>query len=495
MLREERERTAELGTLRNALRAEHRRPREQRKPEEIEKLQGRIAEAEVELRALHDRIDTQYPRYAELKRPKELDVSEVQNILEDGEVVLSYTVLDDRSAAFVLDGESFAVVDIPMGRREIAERVGQFREGVTGIRTMEDLERFDWTNAYKLYRDLFEPAAAAVGEPRVLYICADDFLYTLPFEGLVTRRPDRGRFKELRRKASRGELPRGSEYGALEYFVDRYTTAYLPSVTVLRSLRSHAKPEYGRWKKPLVAFADPVFGPDDPIFREASVDSAQEISLVQRDLLLRCTGATGIPRLPQSGREAESVRKVVGGNAGDLYLRSRATEQNVFESGLAKARYVLFSTHGLLGGDFEGVLEPGLVMCLVGNPRGRDGFLMMSEVLELDLNAELVVLSACNTSGEGERAGNGEGFAGLTQAFAYADGRSLLVSHWSVESGTTRELIVKVFEGLDARGRAGALRETKRSLKRKVREEADGSGSLSLAHPFFWAPFVLVGER
>jgi CHAT domain-containing protein len=117
----------------------------------------------------------------------------------------------------------------------------------------------------------------------------------------------------------------------------------------------------------------------------------------------------------------------------------------------------------------------------------------MSEVLGLDLNAEMVILSACNTSGKGDKAGSGEGFAGLTRSFMYAGTRSILVTHWSVESQAARDLMVGAFREMTKEARPEALRKAKLKMKSGTRQL--GKENLSLSHPFYWAPFVMVGEN
>lgn len=112
-------------------------------------------------------------------------------------------------------------------------------------------------------------------------------------------------------------------------------------------------------------------------------------------LLTRSTGAEELGRLKESAEEAGAIAKELKGNNEDMYLRDKATEENVYKSRL--------------------------------------------KVLGLDLNAELVIFSACNTSGKGDKAGAGEGFVGLTRSFMYAGTRSILVTHWSVESEAARE--------------------------------------------------------
>ncbi len=160
-------------------------------------------------------------------------------------------------------------------------------------------------------------------------------------------------------------------------------------------------------------------------------------------------------------------------------------------SKLDTARYILFSTHGLLGGEFRGVSEPSLALTLPGNPPNRDGFLTMNEVIGLDINAEMVILSACNTYGQSDNAVSGEGFAGLTRSFMYAGAKSILVTHWNVESQASRELINNLFELKKQMKSVKALRSAKFDMKNSIRINNDLK--TSLPHPFFWAPFVLVG--
>lgn len=118
----------------------------------------------------------------------------------------------------------------------------------------------------------------------------------------------------------------------------------------------------------------------------------------------------------------------------------------------------------------------------------------MKEVIEkLDLGARLVVLSACNTVGGGNSASRGEGFAGLTRAFMYAGAKGLVVSHWSVESTATEELVIQLFTALKSGQTPWNALD---SARRKLAGEsfALGGTTISRAHPYFWAPFVFVGD-
>jgi CHAT domain-containing protein len=177
-------------------------------------------------------------------------------------------------------------------------------------------------------------------------------------------------------------------------------------------------------------------------------------------------------------------------------LGADATETAVkvtYKNALMAARYVIFSTHGILGGAEAGAggarsyAEPGLVLTPPQQPSDLDdGYLSASEIAELRLSADFVVLSACNTAGSDGRP-NAEGLSGLARAFLFAGSRSVLVSNWEVSDIATTDLILRTFKGLrddSSIGRAEALRRAMQELRSEP----------GFAHPYFWAPFVLVGD-
>src|SRR5206468_3604805 len=236
----------------------------------------------------------------------------------------------------------------------------------------------------------------------------------------------------------------------------------------------------------LVSFADPVFEKAADSVGGSAASRAGSRS-VRRGAAMN--DATGIARLPETADEAREVAAIVGGRS-ELYLRDKAQEHTAKTANMRTVRFVHFATHGLLAGEFvemqrtreifeapDGAQrnlqlsaqssaqssadaarepqraeqtqlldaeaapgdksrgQPALMLSLSGDLRGEDGLLTMTEIMQsMDLNAQLVVLSACNTAGENDKDSRGEGFAGLTRAFMYAGARGLLVSHWSVNS-------------------------------------------------------------
>jgi CHAT domain-containing protein len=168
-------------------------------------------------------------------------------------------------------------------------------------------------------------------------------------------------------------------------------------------------------------------------------------------------------------------------------LGTTATERRVRETDLARYRVVAFATHGLLPGELRCQAEPALALTPpAAATRGEDGLLDASEVATLKLDADWVVLSACNTAGPDGTLG-GESLSGLTRAFFYAGARALLVSHWAVASGPTVDLTTAMFAAYTSDrtiGKAEALRRAQAALQSRP----------GTTHPFFWAPFVVVGD-
>jgi CHAT domain-containing protein len=200
--------------------------------------------------------------------------------------------------------------------------------------------------------------------------------------------------------------------------------------------------------------------------------------------------------LPETAGELCDVARSLGSTDDSVLLGAAATEaalKAMSASGrLADARVVHFATHGLVAGELGGLAEPALV--LSPPPEGApaagleqdDGLLTASEVAQLRLNADWVVLSACNTAA-GEK-GNAEALSGLARAFFHAGARALLVSHWQVQSAAAVKLITRTFAGLRDRPDGGGAEALRQAMLATM---AEGG---AMAHPAAWSPFVVVGE-
>lgn len=504
-------------------------------------LTGAIAAASSELASTEGELWRRYPRHMELTQPRPVTVETLQQtLLKPGETLLSYYLLTDRVLIFLVERDKFRLFESARPRQEIAALIDAARRPEeTAGSANGNLAALEPPVLFALYQALFEPLASELKPGQRLLVVGDGPLHTLPLEMLIERwGPAEQRDFTAARGA--GKAPLG-EYAGLPYLAGKYHFAYLPSLASLASLRLYRKPAV-RYGRELVSFADPVF--------EKPVDASSTPATLATLSRAVAPGRTlSIPRLPETADEAREIAAILAADGAsdrrsELFLRERAQEHTAKTLDLKTTRYLHFATHGLLGGEFIAVREalatselatdetqrnlavkatsadsatasankppedaapaphrfvvrgqPALLLSLSGDLQGEDGLLTMGEVIEsLDINARLVVLSACNTAGENRAASSGEGFAGLTRAFMYAGAQGILVSHWSVESRATQLLMSELFRNLRKDEKEDNLAALERA-REFIRASSDAAqGGLSRAHPYFWAPFVYVGD-
>lgn len=495
----------------------------------VAKVRKETLETTNDLAVVEASLWDKFPRYMEMAQPRPVTVDLLQKkLLKPNEKLITYFLLPDSALAFVVSRDEYQVVQMPAARADIAAMVVAARAPEESVANsgFAGLSKLDPILLNKLYASLFLPLEPYLKDAKRVLVIADGPLYNLPLEMLVTRYGEQEKKAFDSAKASRQiEL---SEYSTLPYLGERYRFAYLPSLSALASMRLYHKPQV-KYERELVSFADPVF--------EKKSDSTPMLDMLTRGM--RKGGTLNIPRLPETAEEAKEISAIVGGKS-EVYLRENAQENTVKTIDLKNTRYLHFATHGLLSGEFSDLKdayataesqsskagnqrsltrvksveanaidkeelgagpvastekgEPALLLSLSGDMKGEDGLLTMREILsKLDLNAKLVVLSACNTAGEGAEANNGEGFAGLTRSFMYAGAQGLLVSHWSVESQATKELMTNTFRNLQTRPDSLEAVDHARVKIRGSTASFNGK-TVSRAHPYFWAPFVFVGE-
>ncbi|MCP5420172.1 MAG: tetratricopeptide repeat protein [Gammaproteobacteria bacterium] len=498
----------------------------------------RQALAEVDARLQRD-----YPRFIELEQPAPVTVETLQALLQPGEAVWTVALLPEQTVLFVVTHDQFHLERVAVGQTALTNLVARLRQPLdraVQLNNYNYLQELDPADLHQLYQYLIAPVTDYLQTAHRVLVVADGLLYNLPLELLVTHftETDVSAFRDARRAP---ENPLLGEYATLDYLDTHYRFHYLPSLAALVSQRppvtasasptppaimaDASAPLSKPVVSPLIAFADPVFGPETPSDTLTSVTppTSPACSAAAQTTLRQLTHSSALRRLPESADEARALANLL--HAGDpaLYLRQCAQEQTVYDLNdqgqLRRARYLLFSTHGLLGGQFlppdtpapsktphfptgvapptapQDASEPALALTLVGDLHGQDGFLKMGEILGLNLNTELVILSACNTAGQlATEQNHGEGFVGLTRAFLSAGARHLWVSHWNVASGATRDLVVAAFTALQAgQSPADALAIARQQLRQQT-HQSPGAQAVAHAHPYFWAPFVVVGD-
>jgi CHAT domain-containing protein len=304
-------------------------------------------------------------------------------------------------------------------------------------------------------------------------------------------------------------------YRNVAWLARSHAVTIVPSASALVTLRRLPRGSPARDK--LIGFGDPYFNADEAAEGESeqatpvqvAAASAGDAENVTRGLPLRLRASPHteeadaatlamLPRLPDTRYELISVANALDTDpAKALYLGKAANEANVETLDLAHYRIVAFATHGLVPGDLDGLTQPALALTApdIAGVKG-DGLLTMEKILALKLDADWVVLSACNTAA-GAGAG-AEAASGLGSAFFYAGTRALLVTNWSVHSASARDLITDLFR----RQRADAALSRSEALRQAMMTVLDGPGATdssgrtiySYAHPLFWAPYSLIGD-
>jgi CHAT domain-containing protein len=509
------------------------KPEGQRNATLIESIRKQIADAESKLTANTARLEREFPDYAELASPKPLKAEEVQNLLGPDETLVFFLTGDEESYVFALTRDGFEWKTIPFSENTLEQKVAAFRRGLNADVLLRGLERvectqaeadrrglsrmqcdqvlakecaqaaaeghglvrvecnqvpesrhelFDLGIAHELYGALIGPVEALIRDKRYLLVVPSGALTALPFHLLVTEKPAVA--------IPQVKTPRDlAAYRDAAWLLKQHAVSVLPSVASLQALRVFARKEQGA--KPLVGFGDPVFNAENEIplaTQERSAVATRSYPEFWKGIGIDRSMLRGLPRLPETAAELRAVAKNLGAPESSIHLRQDASETAVKRMTLSEYRVVYFATHGLVAGDIKGLAEPSLALTLPKEPSEMDdGLLTASEVAQLKLNADWVVLSACNTIA-GDKPG-AEALSGLARAFFYAGARALLVSHWAVESNAAMRLTTSTFDIMKSDPRLGRAEALRRAMLAYMNDATDPLN----AYPALWAPFVVVG--
>ncbi len=423
-----------------------------RDAEAIAGLEKDQRELRLELEQIRSRLRRESPQYAALTQPQPSSLEEIQDrLLNPRTLLLSYSLGEDRSFLWLVSHEAISSFVLP-GREEIEEAALEVHQLLKELRKSADPTRKRYLD--HLGETLLGPVAAQLDDGQRLLIVAEGALLTLPFA--VLTKPGTG-----------------------EPLVAGHEVVHLPSASVLLALRRETAKRTAAPHQ-LAIYAAPMVSADG---EGTSVSATGEVSA--GDDLQRSAADFGIERfepLPHAREEAEAILRIARGETLSR-LGSEASKRNVLADELRDYQILHFATHGLLNRSHPEL--SGLVLSLYdehGQP--QDGFLRLHEIYNLELNAELVVLSACRT-GLGP-VSRGEGLLGLTRGFLYAGAPRVLVSLWGVSDAGTAELMKRFYWSMLETGAPPAL--ALRAAQLSMYEEEHWS------HPYYWAPFILVGE-
>jgi CHAT domain-containing protein len=437
-------------------------------PDKFNNLSKSVKDAKEQLNFFVDKLWKDYPAYAAVKYPRPPSLKD--SALRPDECAVIFDVSGEGVGVILVRDKAVSkafFLDLKLS--DLQRDVAKFREPFEKLR----LKDYDPELAKYLYDKLLRPAMVDVPKGTPLTIIPDGILAMLPFEALVTGG------EATWNKSSKGlDYPQG-----LTFLGDEHPISYYQSITALtlaRTIGNRDKP-----KDSLLVVADPVFNMKDRRAQQASetrLSQKEKEYNIQRMAAMEETTGPIFQQLPETGKLAANLSSMYGSNC--LSITGLKADKLDFLSKIAPRmdQYgkVVFATHGVMGNKVPGVMEPFLALTMV--PPGTDGFLKMSDILSLKMNADIVALTACQT-GLGKEL-SGEGVMSMGRAFQYAGAKSVLMTLWEVADTSS----VKLTESFFQHRKSG---KSKLESLKLARDEIRKQG---FEHPYFWAAFILVGE-
>ncbi len=471
---------------------------------EIDALQARRVQTLKE-------IAKKFPDYGELINPPPPNAADLQKYLADDEAMLSFYFGRFDSFVWVVRKDNpvqFARIKMSIG--DLNDKVTRLREALEPKAAMiSDIPPFDIKLASELYDNILKPVESGWKPAKSLIVVTNGALGLLPLSLLPTAPAE----------IVTDDDPLFSSYRKVPWLGRTHAVTVVPSASALETLRKLPPGKASR--KDLIAFGDPYFSKEQA--DEAAAKDAKTAEAPENDKPVQLASAPAatrggplkrrnspqlegtdnaelsmLPRLPDTADELKSIALALQADPSKvLNLGKDANENAVKTMDLSGFKIIAFATHGLVPGELDGLTQPALALSapsLTGS--AGDGLLTMEEILSLKLDADWVVLSACNT-GAGAGAG-AEAASGLGRAFFYAGTRALLVTNWSVHSQSAKDLVTDLFkrQADDPKlTRGEALRQAMTALMDgKGFTDASGNTEFAYAHPLFWAPYTIIGD-
>ena len=481
-------------------------PADQQYPEVVAELRESIKRLRDAQTVLLNQVEKEFPKYAELINPPPATIKAVQERLSSGEVLVSIYPSDSKTYLWAIRSRgNIQFVVVPIGETHIQKNVELLRKALSpDAQTFGEIPEFDLARAFWLYANLFRPLESSWKDATDLIIVASGSLSQLPFTLLPTAPVKLG--------AERGDL--FSRYRKVPWLIRAVSITRIPATSSFVRLRT--LPESDPSRKPFLGLGDPFFNRKQLAQdQEKKINRSLQLARRGRGLHFRSIRVIGsgtldsetstsirlgsLHRLPDTADEITSIAKALDADlARDVCLGEKASEHRLKAMELSDRRVIAFATHALVPGDLDGLNQPALALSSPSVTGGKeDGLLTMEEIFQLKLDADWVVLSACNT-GAAEGAG-AEAVSGLGRAFFYAGARAILVSMWPVETTSAKKLTT----GLFRYQRENPMLPRARLLRKSILDVLDGPGLqddatgqivATYAHPLFWAPFVVVGD-
>lgn len=487
-------------------------------PQKIAAIDAERQDIEKRVGAIDTVLLSRFPQYFDLVQPRPLDAKQIIDLMQPDEALLIVLPSEFGTHTIVVTDSGVNWNRDVLTRKQIAVAVRRLLWDVGANVQVDAVEDAEWSNegegaypfdrklAFALYDHLIASVADSLKGKRHVFIAAGGPLSSLPFGMLVTEKPE-------------GADGDPANLRSTKWFADAHALIQIPSVQSLKFLRDKlaTAPAGGASnRQPFMGFGDPVLegqaqqrgsggrgafvkgkGRDPRRARPQGLAATQAFladSTRSGGGIANVAALKSMARLPGTAKELAAMRAALGADPASVMTGAQATEANVRQAKLSNARILALATHGLMAGEIEGAAEPGLVFTPPATPsQADDGLLTASEVAGLKLDADWVILSACNTAA-GDGSEGAPGLSGLARAFFYAGARNLLASHWPVRDDVAAKMTVRTIEiarDNPALSRAEAFAQAMREIRNDASQDSDSD---TLAHPNAWAPFTLIGD-
>ena len=427
-------------------------------------LLEQITAKERDVAAAQQAAETSDPTYAARPGFRFLSLAETRERLGEGEAVLLTFVGRNHAYLWLVTRTNASLRRLAISPAVLDREVRALRSEATGYNEGVENRRWPLDTFRKPYLSTLGTFGDAMEAVSRLYVVPHGLFDGLPFGALLAGDPpaESMTFQEMRA----AKLP---------WVIRRTAINMLPSLQAIEPLSRPAGDNAER--RPFLGIGNPDFGAG------LKVASLRGLSPVR---------PLAIPMLPETQTEITRIAEIVGAEpTEDLLVGAQASEAVIRDMALDRYRILTFATHGILAGEFRGVSEPALVLAMPANPQAdNDGLLTASEVSGLRLDAELVVLSACNTAGSDGRPG-AEGLSGLANAFFYAGAQNLVVTHWAIPSNPAVDISVGMIEAQQS----AAQTDWAKALQASVLKMMDGDGPVAYVHPGAWGAHMVVGAK
>ncbi|MEH6826684.1 CHAT domain-containing tetratricopeptide repeat protein [Parasphingorhabdus sp.] len=466
-------------------------------------LRIELAGLKRRMKAIDDRLQKEAPEYFSLIRPEALALSAAQEVLASDEAALMVVPTRSGTHIMLVSDEGLRWVRSDWASDKIDAAVKRLFWDVGAHVDVSAAESAEWTDegqgaypfafdtSYALYRELIAPIAEGLKGKKHLFISASGSLSSMPFGMLASGVPagDNGDPDVLR---------------SARWFADAHALILIPTLQSLEFLRKYRTAAGQGDDLSFMGIGDPVLSGRSHTRGSRSKDSIPGSSGTFKSLFdtVPAAGEANIAnisqlmrmaRLPGTATELTAMWEEFGKPADALYLAEKATEHFIRTANL-DANIIVFATHGLLAGDIGGIAEPGIVLTPPSQAsESDDGYLSASEISALKLNADWVILSACNTAA-GDGSEGAPGLSGLARSFFYAGAKNLLASHWPVRDDVAAKLTVRIIsiaKDNPQQSRAQSFQQAMREIRNDKSADSDTD---TWAHPNAWAPFSLIGD-